>query len=88
MKMDTDAIRADAVSAVEALSLYARGAQLICPACRTRLEPIPLDTAPGERPQGLKCPQNDRHYLVYGESAETINAAREGLRRISSKAGR
>jgi len=83
--MNEKPVRADAVSAVEALAIYERGGELICPVCSARVVPIPVGAPPGSRPMGLECPASNRHFLIYGEDAETMRAARDGLRRIASK---
>lgn len=77
-------VRADAVSAVEALTVYERGGELVCPVCSSRVVTIPAVLTPGSRPMGLECPISNRHYLIYGESSETMKTARDGLRRIAA----
>lgn len=49
-------VRADAVSAVEALTVYERGGELVCPVCSSRVVTIPAALASGSRPMGLECP--------------------------------
>jgi len=85
--MSDKPIRASEVSANEALEIYMRGGELICPspACSARLETIPANVPPGVRPMGLKCPVSNRHFFFYGEDAEAVRTVREGLRRIAAK---
>lgn len=84
--MSDKPIRASEVSTNEALEIYMRGGELICPslACSARLATIPANVPPGVRPMGLICPVNGHHFFFYGEDAEVMKAARKALRRIAS----
>jgi len=83
--MNDKPVRADAVSATEALSVYERGGELLCPVCAKYLVTIPAELQAGTRPMGLVCPESNRHYLIYGEGAETLGEARQRMRRIAAK---
>lgn len=83
--MEEKPVRADAFSAVEALTAYEGGRELMCPICSARIVSIPVGMPIGSRPMGLECPTNNHHFLIYGESAEAMKKARDGLRRIASK---
>lgn len=79
-------IKADEVSAVQALRMFESGQNLSCPVCKSILESIPSGVSPGTgRISGLRCPINMKHFLIYGEDADTMKKAREGLRRIAGK---
>jgi len=77
--------KADSISATEALAIYQQGGHVTCPSCGTVLTTIPANLDAGSRPLGLRCPVSHKHYFVYVEDAETMRAAREGLRRIAAK---
>ena len=79
-------VKADTVSAVQALRMFEGGQHLSCPVCEAMLDSIPPGLAPGTgRISGLVCPVNDKHYLIYGHDAEVMKKVREGMRSIANK---
>ena len=79
------AVRGDAVSAVQALRLFENGQLISCPVCETALDSIPRGIAPGTaNVMGLICPVNNRHFMIYGESAELLIEARRRLHAIAA----
>ncbi len=79
-------VKDNRISAVQALRMFEGGQPLSCPVCDTVLAAIPEGVLPGTgRISGLVCPVNNKHYLIYGEDADVMKKAREGLRRIAGK---
>ena len=79
-------MKANDVSAVQALRLFEGGQCITCPVCETVLNSIPTGIAPGTgHIAGLVCPVNTKHFLIYGDDAEVMKKAREGLRQILNK---
>lgn len=79
-------VMTDKVSAVRALRIFEGGQHLSCPVCDVVLDSIPAGVAPRTgRISGLVCPVDNKHYLIYGDDADVMKKAREGLRRISGK---
>jgi hypothetical protein len=80
----TQLVPANEVSAVQALRMFEGGQYLSCPVCAAVLNSIPSGVIPGAgRISGLVCPISNKHYLVYGDDADAMKKAREGLRRIA-----
>ena len=79
-------VKGDQITAVQALRMFEAGQYISCPVCEAILDPIPAGVEPGAgRISGLVCPADNRHYLVYGDDAETMKKAREVMRRIAAK---
>jgi hypothetical protein len=79
-------VKGGEVSAVQALRFFEGGQHLSCPVCDALLDSIPAGIAPGTgHISGLVCPVSNKHYLIYGEDADVMKKAREGLRRIAGK---
>ena len=79
-------VKANGVSAVQALRMFENGQHLSCPVCEAVLDSIPNGIVPGTgRISGLVCPVSNKHFLIYGEDADVMRKAREGLRRIAGK---
>ena len=79
-------IKANEISAAQALRMFEAGQHISCPVCEAALDSIPTGLMPGAgRVSGLVCPVDNKHFLIYGEDAETMKKAREGLRRIADK---
>lgn len=79
-------IKANEISAVQALRMFEAGQHIGCPVCEATLDSIPAGVMPGTgRVSGLVCPFDNKHFLIYGEDAEVMKKAREGLRRIAAK---
>lgn len=79
-------IKSSEISAAQALRMFEAGQHITCPVCEALLDSIPTGVISGTgRVSGLVCPVDNKHFLIYGEDAEVMKKAREGLRRIASK---
>ena len=64
----------------EVLNLLAKGEVLFCPVCNAKLITIPEKLEANKRPLGVVCPTDQKHYLVYGESPESMQEIRRQMR--------
>lgn len=79
-------IKANEISAAQVLRMFEAGQYINCPVCESTLDSIPAGVKPGAgRVSGLVCPIDHKHFLIYGEDAEVMKKAREGLRKIADK---
>ncbi len=84
--MNKTKLNTNEISATHALRMFEAGQHISCPICNTMLASIPTDTPPGAgRILGLTCPIDNKHFLIYGEDAETMKKARDGLQKIADK---
>ena len=72
---------ANELSSMEVVRRVEAGEAVLCPACRTRLEPIPAQWQPGMRLSGVACPRSQQHYLTLLDDAETVSAIRARFRK-------
>ncbi len=70
------------LSSIEVVRHIENGQAVLCPACRTRLEPIPKQWKPGMRLSGVTCPRSQQHYLTLLDDAEAVNAVRARFRKV------
>lgn len=76
---------ANELSSMEVVRRVEAGEEVLCPACRTRLETIPAHWRPGTRLSGVACPRSQRHYLTLlddAEAAKELRALFKNVRRF------
>ncbi len=80
-------VLANTVSSVEAMRLVREGHEFECPICHATIETIPKDWRQGMQLSGLACPTSQKHFLIYGDDADTLREYREvqRLRRVDKK---
>lgn len=76
---------ASSVSTPELLKLAEQGREFECPVCSAVLEKIPEDWKPGHRLIGMACPVSQKHFLIYGEDPEGMDAYRAWIKEVSNK---